>query len=489
MEVAYSPRMLSRLALLLALLSSCAPPPRDSHEPNPPTPDAGQEDAGVVVSRPLDPCDEKQQAFDKLVSELDEELKRNGIPGGALALVCDGRRIFSAGVGMTRAGQATSVSTSTRFQLASITKTLTALAAVRLAAEGKVRLDEPVDTYVPFVNTRAPFARPFTLAELLSHTSGYAGSLRQGDYSSLDLEQFFRNNPNEPLWAPPGAVWNYNNAGYALAGLALQRETSRPFDTLIAEQVLRPMKMTRATLDATQVMAEGDFSYGHTESGKQVVMPTDSYLASGFYAPMGGAWASVDDMAILARAMLEDAQAFEALTTPRSRTELPSQSYGLGLFLDRYGPHDKWSHTGSVAGYLSSVEVYPDLGLAVVLLVNGDWYFPYSLLREAQEDFSGLVLDPPEEEAPRAEDEPEYEGRYESVSLGTIIVRREASGLTIDFVSQGFSAPMTGLWRDGYFFDYQPWQTPLVATFWREGSSVKYLVTSAGVGLRIEARR
>lgn len=260
--------------------------------------DAAPSDGGgvIVLDGGGDPrC--TQENFDDLARVFRAEVTRQGAPGAALAILCGGDRIFSTGAGVTDLTSNTPVTGATRFQLASVTKMMTAATALRLAEEGLVNLSAPITSHVPFVNTQRPYNRSFTLSELLSHSSGYPTELFGGNFDSLSLEPFFRANTNYLLWAPPGEVFSYNNLGYALAGLTLQRAAGQPFALLVQSRIFQPAGMAGATMDAAALEMAGNYATGYTESPTNPVSPSDEYLSSEFYGPMGGAWANAEDLA------------------------------------------------------------------------------------------------------------------------------------------------------------------------------------------------
>ncbi|MBS2014589.1 MAG: beta-lactamase family protein [Deltaproteobacteria bacterium] len=420
-------------------------------------------------------CAQRAAAFATVKAAFAKQLAQKNIPGGSIAVLCEGSRIFSAGVGSTARSGGAPVKETTRFQIASITKMLTAIVAMRLSERGSVDLGGSVAPAVPFVNTKAPYARDFTWSELLSHTSGYPTSLGSGE---LDLESRYRQVGSTKLWAPPGAVFNYSNEGYAIAGLALQRKAGKPFAALVKEHVFDPAGMTGASMDAAAVQKAGDYAKGHAE-GTEVVEPTDGYLASTYYGPMGGAWASARDMASLARALLKDdgtllrKETRDAMTKPHTKTTWGARQYGLGVIVDQLEGGDVvWSHDGSVGGYLGSFVLYPKQRLALAVLVNSDADFP-SMEDVTYEAFTGKKIPAPA--APlETVDEAECAGSYTSLSLGNVTIAASGGGLTFN------GKRMTKLYGSTYEFDAADGY-PDTATFWRADGKVKYLVAGTGV--------
>ncbi len=307
-------------------------------------------------------------------------LAANDVPGGAIAMVASGHEIQAAGVGVRERGTSSAVDGDTLFQIASITKTLTALTALTLVDDGTIDLDAPFDTLVPFVNTTAPYDRPFTLAELLAHRAGYPVEIPDADYSNEALEGFFRANASVPLWSPPGLIFNYSNEGYSLAGLSLQLATSQPFPSIVESRVLTPLGITRSTLTIARVAADSNVSKGHT-SGMPPLGPNDSYYGAPWYGPMGGAWMSARDLATVARMLIHhgtgviSSASYDRMVAAPPHAD-PQSYYGLGLEVEHDGDKTVLSHSGSVGGFGLYMQVVPEAGFAIVTLVNSDAYFP-----------------------------------------------------------------------------------------------------------------
>jgi D-alanyl-D-alanine carboxypeptidase len=437
------------------------------------------------VPTPSFPCTADQSAFDGFAAEVGADLKAHGVVGGALAVVCGGSTLYTAGLGQTATG-GSAVDAHTRFQLASTTKTLTAALAVRLAERGILSLDDPVSKWVPNVNTSAPYSQGFTLAQLLSHTSGYPAGIDTALYQ--DLNASFQANANVALWSPPGEVFNYSNDGFALAGLVLQTAAGQPFGTLLENEVMKPAGMGDARMNAATVQSEGNYAVGYSSWDGMAYQPTDGYLAMPYYGPMGGAWASAEDLGHFAQALISGggdlfgAEALAEMTDAQTPTTWGARQYGLGLFVDDLSGTMVWGHDGSVGGFLSSLSIVPSRGLAVVMLVNSDDYLPdpsYQL-DDAAQLFTGSGLPYGEAGGFDPASEPEHVGSYQSNALGSIQVQKNGAQMQIVIGGQG--ATMTPTWRDSYWFDYQSME--MDANFWRMGDAVKYVVTPYGVGAR-----
>jgi CubicO group peptidase (beta-lactamase class C family) len=374
----------------------------------------------------------------------------------------------------------------------------TAATALSLVEDGTVDLFEPVSTYVPYANTNAPYEETLTLHQLMSHSAGYPTTFPGGSFASSNLDSFFENNAEQPLWSPPGAVYNYSNLGMSLAGLVLQEATGEKFADLVETRVFGPAGMDGASMHASEVEAEGHFAYGHSGSAASptVTAPTDSYYPTEYYGPMGGAWGSVEDLARWAEVHLQGGQdvlstsSMEALRTPQMAThQFPLQSYGYGLFIDPIYGYDLVHHIGIVGGYLTSWLMVPEADFSVVAVTNCDWYYPTNLTYRALDLFVGIPSLNLSPYLTSQKDWPQLVGTYlDPVSLGTINITQEGSSLMADFVDQGVTAELLGYYQQTYYLWYEPSGSWLYLTFWgaEEGKKAEYLVSLQGVATRTE---
>jgi D-alanyl-D-alanine carboxypeptidase len=211
---------------LAGTLTACATPAGETAAPQ-------QMDA-VVQHK-----DKVQQALDALVRE-------DGFPG-ALAAVRGANnrtRDYTAGVGDVATGRRVPVNGQVR--IASNTKMFTATVVLQLVGEGRIELDEPVETYLPgIVRGEGIDGRDITVRQLLQHTSGLP------DYDDVLIEDYFsvqhtyfepRQMIDATLTKPaafaPGQGWLYSNANYVLAGLIVQQVTGRPIGEEITTRVI-----------------------------------------------------------------------------------------------------------------------------------------------------------------------------------------------------------------------------------------------------------
>lgn len=435
-------------------------------------------------STTVPPCPANAEAlFAEIVDELQAAITSNTIPGAAVAVVCGGHQVFARGLGVKRTGSTDPVTEDTRFQWASSTKMFTAATAVALMEDGVVDLNAPISRYLPSVTYGS-----ITLHQLLSHTAGFPTEF---DQHYEDLEQVVLQNGTMTMWSPPGAVWNYSNPGFSVAGLALQKAAGQPFAQLVAEHVAVPAGMT-STMDVLEVMA-GDYAHGHSQYppfDSDPIPPDGAYFHTTDYGPMGGLWGSIRDLARWIEVHIEGGgavlspQSFELLRTSHSPTTYHGTDYGLGLFIRRELTPRVYDHSGSTPGFLTDWQVIPEAGFGIALMVNCDWTLPYEVLYSAQERFVSLQYDPePLPEGPDAWSH--YVGQYDDPNvLGQVEIAIDGNRLMARFTSEGTEAELVQYYGDSYETQFQG--ETIDINFWRESpdQDATYLVSMWGVAAR-----
>ncbi|WP_163993173.1 serine hydrolase [Pyxidicoccus caerfyrddinensis] len=178
------------------------------------------------------------------------QLKATGTPGATVAVVRNGRVLYSRGHGYADLEQRRPVGDETLFRIGSISKLFTWTAVMQLAEQGRLELDADVNSYLKGFQLPATYPEPITLRHLMSHTAGFeandVGGLLQ-DASGLEpLGQVLARDIPARV-RPPGVAASYSNYGAALAGLVVEQVSGRPFEVYIEEAILKPLDMRHST--------------------------------------------------------------------------------------------------------------------------------------------------------------------------------------------------------------------------------------------------
>jgi CubicO group peptidase (beta-lactamase class C family) len=315
--------------------------------------------------------------------ELAQRMSEMKVPGVSLAVMNNGEIEWARGYGVMEAGTSTPVTPHTLFQAASVSKPVAALAALRLVEEGKLALDEDVNTKlkswkVPendFTKTEK-----VTLRRLLSHSAGLTvhgfGGYAAGEPVPTTVQVLDGAKPanSDPVRVDvvPGKIWRYSGGGYTVAQLLMADVTGRPFPDLMADLVLKPLGMADSTYEQPLPEARrGAAASGHTSDGK--LLPGRYHTYPEMAA--AGLWTTPTDLAKFlleiekARrgdsALLSKALALE-MTTPQK------PGYGLGLSLDGQGQESSFGHGGSNEGFKCQMTAFFEGGRGAVVMTNGD---------------------------------------------------------------------------------------------------------------------
>jgi CubicO group peptidase (beta-lactamase class C family) len=432
-------RAIRRIAVLAAALAVLAP--------------AG---AGITAQQP-------DAVFEQLATLITQKMSEYSVPGVAFGMVKAGRTTFR-GFGVTNVDDPLPITPDTIFPVASISKTVTATAIMRLVEQGKVDLEAPVQKYLPGFRVQDErVSREVAIWHLLTHTPGWEGQLNSPDRGAESLAVFADGMKDLPQLAAPGEVWSYNNAGFTLAGRVIEQVTGQSIHDALRTLVFEPIGLTR-TFTRLESIATYRFSVAHSGQGPSVSVVRPMARTSGITA--GGVSMSLNDLLAYARFHLGDGTAggkpvltrksLELMRTSRVKKAATDDEMGLGWHLRRVGGVMTAAHGGTL-GHCLLVELVPARNLAFAILTNhtGGWRLIQDVERATLQVAEGLALDPAQaighrgvnETMPDARllakqpDPAPYVGTYRRPPVGQYVVRADGGKLMLDNASIAFYAP------------------------------------------------
>ena len=244
----------------------------------------------------------------KRIPEIDElyenHVKKEHIPGAIYGIVVDGKLIHTRSFGFqntcTTEQLAVSVDTSTRFRIASMTKSFTAMAIMILVEEGRLNLSDPITKFVPsFAGDRRSTrdAPIITVEHLLTMQGGLPQDDPWGDRllnaSDEDLA-IIVDNIHLEMSTSPGTVFEYSNLGYALLGLVIKSVTGMPYQQFISEAILSPLEMNDTTFEIDDSPVS-KLALGYRYEPGQDEYISEPMLHDGSFGAMGGIISTLDD--------------------------------------------------------------------------------------------------------------------------------------------------------------------------------------------------
>jgi CubicO group peptidase (beta-lactamase class C family) len=285
-------------------------------------------------------------------------------PSLVAGVVRDGGLAWSAG-----RGAVADPHTDVQYRLGSISKSVTAVAVMRLRDEGRLGLDDPLEAHVP----GTPLGDR-TVGQLLSHLAGAGAESPGGWWERVPggpLAQLRLGEADAVLGA--ARRFHYSNLGFGLLGELVAGHRGRPWAQVVTEEVLAPLGMTRTTPRPAGAAAPGCAVHPWAD----VVLPEPEHDA-GVMAAAGQLWATLADLGRFAAFLIGDTgdvlspATLEEMTVPAGVD--PAQpgwsAYGLGLQVQRVDGQTLVGHGGSMPGFLAGVFVDRSEQAGAVMLAN-----------------------------------------------------------------------------------------------------------------------
>lgn len=327
--------------------------------------------------------------------------EKNHIPGYAYGIVLDGKLIYTGSYGYANLTQKTPVTSQTIFRIASMTKSFTAMAILKLRDEGKLHLDDPVSLYIPAMKNQVltQDAAPMTIRDLLTHSSGLPQDDPWGDRQLAATDKQFLDiiSHGVSFSNARGTHYEYSNLAFTMLGYIIHQVSGMPFQEYIQENILKPIAMMHTQWEYTKV-PRGNLAQGYRWIDSH--WRDEPMLHDGAFGAMGGLMSSVEDFShyvafhLSAWPPRNDAEqgpikrsSLREMHQPWRFNELtPQYSYLNGtqsMMTSAYGYGLVWnhddkgqtivSHSGGLPGFGSNWAMMPEYGLGVVVFANATY--------------------------------------------------------------------------------------------------------------------
>lgn len=318
---------------------------------------------------------EKKAAMESAIARI---MAANHIPGVSVAVVENGEYEWSAGFGMSDLENFVPATAQTLYRLASISKPITATAALLLWQQGKLDLDAPVQKYCPGFPTKDA---PITTRQVLGHLAGVrhyknpsqedpeVGNVKHFSDPVAGGLQFFK---DDPLVSVPGASFHYSTQGFTVAGCVIEGASGQKYVDYVGENVLRPAAMTQTRVDDRfAVIPLRTRFYQKDKSGGIV---NADFLDSSYKIPGGGWLSSADDLARFEIAMLKnqivERKTRDLMWTPLKTGDGRDNAYALGWGTGKDLGVTDVGHGGGQQGTSTFIMLVPERQAGVVVLMN-----------------------------------------------------------------------------------------------------------------------
>jgi len=343
------------------------------------------------------------KAIDEIVSGA---MAKNHTPGLSLAVVRDGKVAYENGYGFADIENKVPATPETVYEIGSVTKQFTAAMVLQLLGEGKLKLDESIRAYLPDL----PEAwKPVTVWNLLTHTSGikaytdvpkFYSEMREpaGDHGFLDLVGKL------PFDFEPGTDWKYDNSGYFILGLVIEKLTGKSFAENLQERISKPLGMRQTMVnDWEEIVPHRARGY---QAGPRDVPENTGYVDLSWPFAAGAMISTVGDLAKWDAALYTDKPVKQSLWklawTPAKLANGREEPYGFGWALGQMNGVPYIDHAGAINGFNAEIIRVPSKKLTVIVMCNA---FPGIAVQVARAVI--MTLDPSLKQVYKAVSDPD----------------------------------------------------------------------------------
>ncbi len=312
-----------------------------------------------------------------------DRMRHHHVPGMSVAVVRNGQLAWARAYGVRDAASQAPVTTRTLFQGGSISKPVATIALLQLVAQGRVKLDAPINTSLTRWQVPAncyTSLTPVTLRHLLTHRGGITVHGFDGYVRGRPLPTLVQvlngaapaNSPPIVVDTVPGTVGRYSGGGFTIAQLALEDITGKAFDVYAREQIFAPRGLTRTTYSQLRDRDfGGDVATGHTDGGLAI----EGRWRDLPEMAAASLWSTPSDLARLIIQLQDAVRGTDRPLLPQSLAremmtlQAPTQGLGVGLKGD---PPFRFSHSGANDGFRAMIIGYLDRRDGIVVMTNGD---------------------------------------------------------------------------------------------------------------------
>ena len=390
---------------------------------------------------PLQPAALDAATLQKKIDELvNAHMNVNGFSGTVL-LAKEGKPLVAKGYGYANVEWQIPNTTTTKFRIGSITKQFTSMIVMQLREQGKIKLEDSVCLYV----TPCPDTwKPVTIHHLLTHTSGiptYTGikAWREVNMMSKTPDQIMAFVRDLPLEWTPGEKYAYNNSGYFLLGMVIEKITGKKYEEALQEMILTPLGLTDTGYDWTRTIIPRRAS-GYTGTGAKLANTPPIDMQHPYSA--GSLYSTVEDLLKWDQALYTEKLLPEAAKQKMWTPVLQNYAYGWTVPTPNanvFGGHKRIAHGGGINGFSAFFARVPDAKMTVVVLANNDSASSSTVARDIMAIYYGHKYEVPSiptvaKVDPKIFDR--YVGKYELRPGFVVTVSREGDKLMAQATNQ-----------------------------------------------------
>jgi D-alanyl-D-alanine carboxypeptidase len=350
-----------------------------------------------------------QTVLDSIVERGRNEL---GIPGVSLAIMRGRTMILAKGYGFADRETGTAATAQTTYAIGSLSKQFTAAAIMKLVEQGRIRLGQPVSTYLPNYPPRQTTVP--TIRNLLQQNSGFPEwedlpGMQDpdtgepiGNPSRFELSRMVDPIARQPLLYRAGDWWSYSNSNYTVLAAVLERATGMPLDDYLARTFFAPLGLRATEGCAARAASGSQLAVGYQDNKSYALRPLTAIKARAVTGA-GGLCSNAVDLARWMRALVDgeavSVNSFRQMTTAAPVRAGFTPPYGFGVsLLPLVGQRAVW-HTGFISGYVTVLAYFPEHDLIISTLSNARHVWLQQIVKDIARELLGLP-------APRLQDVP-----------------------------------------------------------------------------------
>jgi D-alanyl-D-alanine carboxypeptidase len=308
----------------------------------------------------------------KIDMDVRAALSASHAQGATIVIVRDHAVVFARSYGLRDVERSLRADEHTRYEIGSITKQFTAAAILQLKEAGKIELDAPVATYVPF----APHAGEITVRQLLTHTSGLADYTDAPNFDTLaatpaTFDRVLSPIAGKPLGFTPGTAFAYSNTNYLILGRIIERVAGQTWEAYVQQHLFVPAGMREsATLAQEDRLADLARGYAYAQGRAALSKP----IAESWASSAGGIVSTAEDLRqwgeALSSGRIISTSDYQLLISPARLADGSITPYGFGMKVDRFEGQPRIWHDGNTNGYDGSDQFFPSQGVRIIVLTN-----------------------------------------------------------------------------------------------------------------------
>jgi len=454
---------------------------------------------------------------DDLEQFIPAQMRSWKVPGLAIAVVQNGRVIYSHGFGLRDVNANLPVTSKTIFAIGSVSKSFTSLSLGMLNDEGKLDWDKPVRQYLPEFQMYDPVASErMTPRDLISHRVGMASHdllWYSSDFSREDLVRRLRFLQSDHDFR---SGYHYNNMLVMTAGYLIGKVSGESWEDFVRQRIFNPLQMNSSNSSVVDSQKSPDFAHPYRKDEHSGAVSEIPFHVMSAIGPAGSINSDVDDMARyaifqLGKGKIGDRQLVSEANLNLNHSpqvpmpaaaptkEIGPRSYAMGWVISSYRGHPLWWHNGGIDGFYALLSLLPDQNLGVVILTNlldddpvpeivqyhiydhllgldsVDWAKHFQELgakqKTAEEDETKKELSERKPNSHPSHELKDYAGRYENPGYGVI---------TIQLSGDGFSAALNQLSFPLQHHEYDVFEAPPNSTGAVDIGKLRFLTNMSG---------